>query len=361
MSTTVTVPPGSGSGASPDAGRADRPQREVVRRWATPITFAVLAVISLLVFALGASGASATFRISTESDAVQIPDIVAPTIAVGWTITVLLAVLTVWGYLAVRRRGTVPGWGSAAFAVLFVAGFLVWVVGAADTTTVFLTGLLAGAFVLAVPLIFGALAGVLCERSGVVNIAIEGQLLAGAFTPPSRRRSPATAGVGPARRAIVAGVLVSALLAVFSIRYLVNQVIVGVVLNVCVTRADQLPVLHAVLPEEHRDLQHPAATSAPSRSRCSATSRSSARCFFDADHLVYIMYVARGRRLTSACSAPEVGPAPARRRRAPQGRRHRGHQRAAHPVRQRVAGRRRSPASAARSSRSARSAPSARR
>ena len=34
-------------------------------------------------------------------------------------LTVLLAALTVWGLLAVRRRGTVPGWGSAAFAVLF--------------------------------------------------------------------------------------------------------------------------------------------------------------------------------------------------------------------------------------------------
>ena len=32
-----------------------------------------------------------------------------------------------------------------------------------------------------IPLILGALAGCLCERSGVINIAIEGQLLLGAF------------------------------------------------------------------------------------------------------------------------------------------------------------------------------------
>ena len=39
----------------------------------------------------------------------------------------------------------------------------------------------------ALPLIFGALAGVLCERSGVVNVAIEGQLLIGRVRRRARR------------------------------------------------------------------------------------------------------------------------------------------------------------------------------
>ena len=34
---------------------------------------------------------------------------------------------------------------------------------------------------LALPLVLGALAGVLCERSAVINVAIEGQFLMGAF------------------------------------------------------------------------------------------------------------------------------------------------------------------------------------
>ncbi|QCU78689.1 ABC transporter permease [Citricoccus sp. SGAir0253] len=230
MSTTVTVPPGSGPAP---AATAEAPQRDLVRHWTTPVTFAVLTVVSLLVFALGASGREATFRISTDADAVRIPDLVAPTVPVGWAVTVLLAALTAWGFVAVRRRGTVQGWVSALFAVLFVVGFLVWVVGAADTTTVFLTGLVAGAFALAVPLIFGSMAGVLSERAGVVNIAIEGQLLAGAFTAAVTGSVTGSAWAG-LLAAVVAGVLVSTLLAVFSIRYLVNQVIVGVVLNVLV-------------------------------------------------------------------------------------------------------------------------------
>ena len=45
-----------------------------------------------------------------------------------------------------------------------------------------LTGTLHDALKASTPLVFGALGGILCERSGVINIAIEGFLLAGAFT-----------------------------------------------------------------------------------------------------------------------------------------------------------------------------------
>lgn len=213
--------------------QAQTPEQDVVRHWNTPIVFAIFTLISLLLFTLNASGKSATFRISTPNDAVHIPDLVAPTVPVGWVITLLMAALTVWAFVQVSRGRSVAGWLAALFALLFVAGFLVWVVGSAQNTSVFLTGLIAGSFVLAVPLIFGSMAGVLSERAGVVNIAIEGQLLAGAFTAAvvsSITDSP-WAGL---LAAVVAGVLVSTLLAVFSIKYLVNQVIVGVVLNVLV-------------------------------------------------------------------------------------------------------------------------------
>ncbi len=71
------------------------------------------------------------------------------------------------------------------------------------------------------------------ERAGVVNIAIEGQLLAGAFTAAvvaSATRQPLLGLLA----AMVAGMLVAFILAAFAIKYLVEQVIVGVVLNVLV-------------------------------------------------------------------------------------------------------------------------------
>src|SRR5690606_29374058 len=84
-----------------------------------------------------------------------------------------------------------------------------------------------------VPLVFGGLGGVIGERVGVVNVAIEGQLLLGAFNAAilsSVTNNPFVGLIG----ALIGGVLVSLVLAVFAIKYLVEQVIIGVVLNVLV-------------------------------------------------------------------------------------------------------------------------------
>jgi general nucleoside transport system permease protein len=82
----------------------------------------------------------------------------------------------------------------------------------------------------AVPLMLGALAGVLGERSGVINIAIEGQFLMGAFLAALFGTVAASAWIG-LLGGILGGVLVAALLAVLAIRFLVDQVVLGVVLN----------------------------------------------------------------------------------------------------------------------------------
>jgi simple sugar transport system permease protein len=69
---------------------------------------------------------------------------------------------------------------------------------------------------------------------GVVNIAIEGQLLGGAFTAAIVASMTQNPFIG-LLAAAVAGAVVSMVLALFSIKYLVNQIIVGVVLNVLVS------------------------------------------------------------------------------------------------------------------------------
>nr|WP_240895751.1 ABC transporter permease [Kineococcus siccus] len=83
---------------------------------------------------------------------------------------------------------------------------------------------------LATPLVLGALAGVLGERSGVVNVAIEGQMLTGAFAGALVATLAGSLGAGVVG-AVLAGAAVGWLLAVFALRYQVNQVILGVVLN----------------------------------------------------------------------------------------------------------------------------------
>jgi ABC-type uncharacterized transport system permease subunit len=83
----------------------------------------------------------------------------------------------------------------------------------------------------ALPLVFGALAGVLCERTGVINVAIEGQLLTGAFAGALVGTVAASTWAGLVAAA-AGGVFIAVLLAVLAIRYLVDQVVLGVVLNV---------------------------------------------------------------------------------------------------------------------------------
>jgi simple sugar transport system permease protein len=81
------------------------------------------------------------------------------------------------------------------------------------------------------PLVLGALSGVVCERSGVVNIAIEGMMLAGAFAGflvGIYTGSLPLALLG----ALAVGVLLAGLHAVLSIRFRVDQIISGTVINI---------------------------------------------------------------------------------------------------------------------------------
>lgn len=204
----------------------------VVTSWKVPIILGVFTIIAGILFLAFRRGPdTSTFRLSTPSDAIQLPEIVVPTQLTCILITILLAALAAYSAWIVTQKRRVPLWVSVVFAVLFLIGFLTWA-GAGASLPIY--GLLIGTVSLSVPLIFGALGGVISERVGVVNIAIEGQLLAGAFASAviaSITGNPYAGLLGAA----VAGVLVSFVLAAFAIKYLVDQVIVGVVLNVLVT------------------------------------------------------------------------------------------------------------------------------
>ena len=121
-------------------------------------------------------------------------------------------------------------WLAAVFAVAWMTGFLSW---AAADERIKIVSLLGGAVALAVPLVFGALGGVIGERAGVVNIAIEGQLLFGAFAAAITASLTGSPWAG-LLAAMVAGALIALVLGLFAITYFVDQVIVGVVLNVLV-------------------------------------------------------------------------------------------------------------------------------
>ncbi|MGR2753943.1 ABC transporter permease [Agromyces arachidis] len=209
----------------------------VVVSWKAPIAFAVVTVLLAILFLASPHDGDATFRLSTGSDVIQLPELVLNGVVFGWISIVLLSAVTVVSALLVRARRRVPLWLVVVFALIALMAFLTWAAAGARTPIVPMPGLLAGALSLSVPLIFGALCGVISERVGVINIAIEGQLLAGAFTSAVVASVIGQELLGPLVglvAAAIAGVLVAFVLAAFAIKYFVDQVIVGVVLNVLV-------------------------------------------------------------------------------------------------------------------------------
>ena len=219
---------------NPPARTADDADIEVPRRWKAPIAYGVVALLALIAFGLGSAvGAETTFHVARDTDAFQIQDFSVPSRAAAVLFAgfaAALAALSAWSVWTRRRFGP---WLPSVFGVAVVLALLLWAGAGKETTNINITGLLAGGLIFAGPLVFGSLAGMVCERSGVINIAIEGQLLFGAFLAAVVASATGSAWLGLSA-APVAGALIGALLALFAVRYWVDQIVVGVVLNVLV-------------------------------------------------------------------------------------------------------------------------------
>lgn len=93
------------------------------------------------------------------------------------------------------------------------------------------TGMLAATVRTSTPIVLAALGGIFCERSGVINIALEGIMLTGAYIGVAVGVATGSTLIG-AIAAIVAGALIAGLHGVLSITYKTDQVISGTVINI---------------------------------------------------------------------------------------------------------------------------------
>lgn len=176
---------------------------------------------------LGREGET-VFEISRRVDVIQLPAITVGSSALGWVAGILM--LAIAGYalsFALKNRKT-PLWVSVIYGAIGVVALLGWLASGNSVPVTFIVGT---ALVLAVPIMLGAMGGLMCERVGVTNIAIEAQLLTGAFMAAVVSSITDNFFFGLAS-AMIGGALVSMVLAVFAIKYLAQQIIVGVVLNV---------------------------------------------------------------------------------------------------------------------------------
>jgi ABC-type uncharacterized transport system permease subunit len=191
-------------------------------------TLSAVAVVALLLW-MSAPTATTVVQATTGQEIIKLANFNLGSSIVSLVALIFMVAATAYAWwLNLLKNRKLPRWLTVSVGLVLVIDILV-ILFAGKTLTI--TSLLQGALALSVPLIFGSLAGVMCERSGVVNIAIEGQLLAGAFTSAlvaSLSKNLYAGLVG----AIIAGAFVSWILAVFAIKYVVDQIIVGVVLNV---------------------------------------------------------------------------------------------------------------------------------
>jgi simple sugar transport system permease protein len=190
------------------------------------VALLALSVLVVSIFAWGTEGA-ATFRLSRPTDPLALGDLVVPAAPFTYAAAAILAFLGARQFLRSGARWTALsiGFGLA----LAVMAFLVWATAGKAFS---LTGMLQATVVRAVPIALGGLAGVLCERVAVVNIAIEGMLLAGAFT--GALTGSLIGGWGGLVSAVAIGGLFGFLLAMLVVTYRMDQIIAGVVINLFV-------------------------------------------------------------------------------------------------------------------------------
>lgn len=200
------------------------------RRITTGVVFILFGLITWLAFArVVQPNTIANFGLTPSGAGHEVPPLLinAPILLyVSALLSVLLGI-----YQAVRGFRRWTNWVLSLVIGMFIFSFLVWATAGKSLN---LGGLIATTLNKAVPLTLGAMAGILCERSGVVNIAIEGMMLAAAMVAALVGSLTHSLWLGLVC-AMLTGFVLALLLAVLSIKYKTNQIIVGTVINILST------------------------------------------------------------------------------------------------------------------------------
>jgi simple sugar transport system permease protein len=219
---TVTSAPAKRSVSVGDG--ADAQQQLVASRVRAGL-FAVFTLISVAITS-GSAGVEGKFEFWVDK-------VGGTDIAFSVPVVLLWALVT-FGFGAMAALQLVRG---ASFrwrlALGIISPFLVFALLARllDGTTANLTVFLTSTLLYTVPVGIGALAGIISERSGILNIAVEGKLLFGAMVGSIASSITGIAIAGPVAGAII-GALVSLFFAWLGIRYKVDQIIAGTVINI---------------------------------------------------------------------------------------------------------------------------------
>jgi ABC-type uncharacterized transport system permease subunit len=219
---------------SPTSVATSTPVPKNARTRVIAVIMAVIGLFSLFVFGLGSTVRSHAALSFTPLNLVNAPwHLGSLTVATRWTdivLSLIIVALAAEVFIRQPSRGVMPRFGVAA--ILFLVTLLFWAArtdGPSQVNSVNVTSILVGCSATVMVLVFGSLSGVMCERSGVVNIAIEGQFIAGAFLGSMIASTTGNFFYAAIAGAFVGG-LIGLVLAFFALRYQSDQIIVGIVL-----------------------------------------------------------------------------------------------------------------------------------
>jgi simple sugar transport system permease protein len=222
MSTTIDT-------VSPDVAPVTQHEVKPKINWKMPITYFIASLLVMYLMMTAEGNSTISFNRS-KADTFTLPTWTVNArlvCAIALFICLVAFVYSLFRSIARRKTGALA---AVLVGLAAVFALLVWF-GAGSDGIITLTFTLASALTLATPLIFGSLSGVVAERSGVVNMSIEGELLVGAFAGVLVASWTGIVWLG-LLAAPLAGMLLGAILAVFAVKYNVDQIIIGVVLNV---------------------------------------------------------------------------------------------------------------------------------
>jgi ABC-type uncharacterized transport system permease subunit len=208
---------------------AEAPAVSLRRAKVVGVVFLGVGLIIFAWFGLGTSaGVQTRFGLNPAQGETffHLPDLVVPSQTTLFLIAVICAFAG--GYQLAKGFGKRVNVVLGVVATLLVFAFLTW---AAADGSLSLVGMLQSTVLRSVPIAFAALSGVMCERSGVINIGIEGMLLSGAFAGAVAGSVTHNLWIGLLAGAL-AGAVLAALLALLAIRYLVDQIVAGTVINI---------------------------------------------------------------------------------------------------------------------------------
>lgn len=186
------------------------------------LIYILLGVIFLAVLSRGTNDLISTFDFTSLRGGVTIPgpELSIPTDIALYVLGSIIALLGLVQLYLGRRNINVL---VISVATASVIAFLIW---ATRDAYLNFTGMLVSSLVRATPIALAALSGIYSERSGVVNIGIEGMMLMGAFSSVVAASISDNMLIGVIA-GILAGMLMALLHGVLSIRYRVDQIVSG--------------------------------------------------------------------------------------------------------------------------------------